>query len=114
MLIENGVDIHTVLHYHDGTTALHIANIMRYLDLVQYLPDHGADIEARDKSGRTLLACAAALGSVKDSLPKHDVHCVRWYLHYYDERWIPKTIHELIWTGSVETIALLLNNRQVL
>mmetsp|Transcript_4646 Transcript_4646/g.9339 ORF Transcript_4646/g.9339 Transcript_4646/m.9339 type:complete len:299 (+) Transcript_4646:555-1451(+) len=64
MLIEEGASLQRggeVKHF-EGFTALHHACFEVRPDIVRFLVSRGADVNAKDKSGRTALSCAALKG----------------------------------------------------
>lgn len=110
LLIDNGIDIKCILHDHNGATTLHIASILGLTEYGKYFLDDGADIEAKDNFGRSPLAYATAMGSARDTSPKHEIDCWHSYHHYQTGELIQQRDHYLSWTGSIESINLLLDN----
>lgn len=60
-LIEQGADIHAIEDGH-GRTPLHVAALNGFTDIVHYLVEQGATINALDKNGNTPLHLAAQYG----------------------------------------------------
>ncbi|KAI0062883.1 hypothetical protein BV25DRAFT_1884501 [Artomyces pyxidatus] len=48
---------------HSGQTLLHIAAFLKYPNLVQFLLQHGVDVDARDRNGHTALHLACLVGA---------------------------------------------------
>jgi hypothetical protein len=56
LLVTEGADVHAVQK--DGWTALHAATLAGHERVVQYLLDHGAELNAKSKYGQTALGIA--------------------------------------------------------
>ncbi len=55
LLVTHGADVNENPLFSGDETALKKALLYNHLDIAQYLKDHGADVDAADKSGNTIL-----------------------------------------------------------
>ena len=55
--IENGAHIDTILPKSNGTTALHNACALSHVEIVRWLVEHGANVNALTEKGATVDAC---------------------------------------------------------
>jgi len=65
LLIEQHADVVRDVMTFDGTTCLHHAASNHQVEMCQLFIDHGADVNQKDKLGRTALMDAAEIGSVE-------------------------------------------------
>lgn len=61
MLLEKGADVNTIMLDRRACTIVHFASQLGYTDVVAYLLNHRADIEAQDCDGKTPLEYAVSL-----------------------------------------------------
>ncbi len=74
MCLDAGVDINAANG--QGQTALHAAALKGYDQVVEFLADHGANLEAKDRRGNTPLDEALGLGAGSGGFDgsRKDVH----------------------------------------
>lgn len=96
-LISNGADTDVTLPETKGNTALHYACGMGYADLVQWLVEHGANINKRTNAGKTPLDCTGSgeARRIREILTNPSYSAVNDFHHGSDESGDPDELNNL-------------------